>query len=147
MMKVQNYSNHTKWNPFFHFVVMPLLTLNLIEHVVRVFTSSEAERWDQGFWALFSVVLILLAISIRLMILTVQDRVIRLEERLRYREILDPEIAVKAAELPIGQTIALRFASNEELGTLIERVLAGELRSPKEIKMAVKDWKGDYLRA
>ncbi len=146
-MKVQNYSNHTKWNPFFHFVVMPLLTLNLIEHVVRVFTSSEAERWDQGFWALFSVVLILLAISIRLMILTVQDRVIRLEERLRYREILDPEIAVKAAELPIGQTIALRFASNEELGTLIERVLAGELRSPKEIKMAVKDWKGDYLRA
>lgn len=146
-MKVQNYSNHTKWNPFFHFVVMPLLTLNLIEHVVRVFTSSEAERWDQGFWALFSVVLILLAISIRLMILTVQDRVIRLEERLRYREILDPEIAVKAAELPIGQIIALRFASNEELGTLIERVLAGELRSPKEIKMAVKDWKGDYLRA
>lgn len=146
-MKVQNYSNHTMWNPFFHFVVMPLLTLNLIEHVVRVFTSSEAERWDQGFWALFSVVLILLAISIRLMILTVQDRVIRLEERLRYREILDPEIAVKAAELPIGQTIALRFASNEELGTLIERVLAGELRSPKEIKMAVKDWKGDYLRA
>lgn len=146
-MKVQNYSNHTMWNPFFHFVVMPLLTLNLIEHVVRVFTSSEAERWDQGFWALFSVVLILLAISIRLMILTVQDRVIRLEERLRYREILDPEIAVKAAELPIGQIIALRFASNEELGTLIERVLAGELRSPKEIKMAVKDWKGDYLRA
>lgn len=146
-MKVQNYSNHTMWNPFFHFVVMPLLTLNLIEHVVRVFTSSEAERWDQGFWALFSVVLILMAISIRLMILTVQDRVIRLEERLRYREILDPEIAVKAAELPIGQIIALRFASNEELGTLIERVLAGELRSPKEIKMAVKDWKGDYLRA
>ncbi len=146
-MKVQNYSNHTMWNPFFHFVVMPLLTLNLIEHVVRIFTVSAPERWDQGFWALFSVVLILMAISIRLMILTVQDRVIRLEERLRYREILDPEIAVKAAELPIGQIIALRFASNEELGTLIERVLAGELRSPKEIKMAVKDWKGDYLRA
>ncbi len=142
----QNYSNHTRWNPLFHFVLVPLLVLNLLNHVVRIFTSSGTERWEQGFWAGFSVVLILLALVARLMAMTVQDRVIRLEERLRYRELLSPELAAKASDLSVGQIIALRFASDAELPGLVERTLNGEFAKPKDIKLAIKHWRGDYLR-
>lgn len=142
----QNYSNHTRWYPLFHFVLIPLLVLNLLDHVVRIFTSGGTERWEQAFWAVFSVVLILLALTARLMAIRVQDRVIRLEERLRYRELLSPELATKASQLQIGQIIALRFASDAELQGLVERTLNGEFAKPKEIKLAIKTWRGDYLR-
>ena len=146
MADQQNYSNHTRWYPLFHFVLIPLLVLNLLDHVVRIFTNAGAERWDQVFWSVFSLVLILLALAARLMAMTVQDRVIRLEERLRYREILSPELAVRASELPVSQIIALRFASDAELAELVERTLNGEFAKPKEIKLAIKDWRGDHLR-
>ena len=142
----QNYSNHTRWSTLFHFILMPLLLLNLLDHVVRIFTSVGSERWEQAFWSVFSIALILLALSARLMAITVQDRVIRLEERLRYREILSPELAAKVSDLPVGQIVALRFASDAELQGLVERTLNGEFAKPKEIKQAIKNWRGDYLR-
>ena len=144
----QNYSNHTRWFPLFHFVVMPLLLLNLLSHIVRLFLAApESGRKILAFWVLLSLVLILLALASRRMALTVQDRVIRLEERLRYREVLSADLAARAADLPIGQIIALRFASDGELGGLVERTLNGEFAKPKDIKLAIKDWRGDYLRA
>ena len=146
MEKTQNYSNHTRWFPLMHFVIMPLLLLNLIEHVVRIFLATGAERWEQAFWSLFGVVLILLAIAARLQALKAQDRIIRLEERLRYKEILSQDLAQRASNLPIGQIIALRFASDGELGDLVTQVLDGKLNTQKEIKMAVKNWRADYLR-
>ncbi len=143
----QNYSNHTRFFPLFHFVVIPLLLLNFLDHVVRIFTNVGSERWEQAFWAVFSIVLILLAFSARVMALKVQDRVIRLEERLRYRDVLSADLAAKASDLSVGQIIALRFASDAELGGLVERALNGEFAKPKDIKLAIKDWRGDYLRA
>ena len=125
---------------------MPLLLLNFLDHVVRIFTNVGSERWEQAFWAVFSIVLILLAFSARVMALKVQDRVIRLEERLRYRDVLLADLAAKASDLPVGQIIALRFASDAELGGLVERALNGELAKPKDIKLVIKDWRGDYLR-
>ncbi len=147
MAETQNYSNHTRWFPLFHFVVVPLLLLNLLEHLVRIYLNTGAERWEQAYWALFSVVLILLAGVARLMAVKVQDRVIRLEERLRYRELLSAETAAKASELPVEQIVALRFASDGELNDLVNQVLDGKLTTQKEIKMAIKNWRGDYLRA
>jgi hypothetical protein len=148
MADTQNYSNHTRWFPLFHFVVLPLLLLNLIEHLVRIYLAAgSSERWQQGFWALFAFVLLLFALAARMMALKVQDRVIRLEERLRYKELLSAELAAKASDLPVDQMIALRFASDEELQDLAEQVLDGKLSTQKEIKMAVKNWRGDYLRA
>ena len=147
MADTQSYANHTRWFPFFHFVVMPLLLLNFFDHVVRIFTNVGSERWEQAFWAVFSIVLILLAFSARVMALKVQDRVIRLEERLRYRDVLSADLAAKASDLSVGQIIALRFASDAELGGLVERALNGEFAKPKDIKLAIKDWRGDYLRA
>jgi Family of unknown function (DUF6526) len=147
MADQQTYANHTRWFPLFHFVVMPLLLLNFLSHLVRLFMAEPySGRKALAFWVLFSLVLILLGLVARLMALKVQDRVIRLEERLRYRELLSPDLAAKASDLPVSQIIALRFASDHELPGLIERVLKGELKTNKEIKLAVKNWRGDHLR-
>jgi hypothetical protein len=143
MAEIQNYSNHTRWYPLFHFVVMPLLILNFLSHLVRMFM---APSWAMGFWTLLSITLILLAIASRLQALKAQDRTIRLEERLRYREILSPELASRASDMRVGAIIALRFASDAELSALVTQVLDGKLTTSKEIKMAINSWRADHLR-
>ena len=95
---------------------------------------------------MLGLTLILLAFASRLQALKAQDRVIRLEERLRYLELLSPELAKRARQLSTGQVVALRFASDEELPGLAERTLNGEFAKTKEIKQAIKNWRGDYLR-
>ena len=146
-MAEQTYSNHTRWYPLFHFVVMPLLVLNLLSHIVRLYLAPpESGRKTLAFWTLLSFTLILLALASRLQALKAQDRVIRLEERLRFREVLSPELAKRADALRTGQIIALRFAPDEELAGLVERTLNGEFAKTKDIKLAIKNWRGDYLR-
>jgi len=146
-MAEQNYSNHTRWYPLFHFVVMPLLVLNLLSHLVRLFLAApESGRKALAFWTVLSLALILLALASRLQALKAQDRVIRLEERLRYREVLSPELVKKAEGLRTGQIISLRFAPDDELAGLVERTLNGEFAKTKEIKQAIKNWRADYLR-
>lgn len=142
-MAEQNYSNHTRWYPLFHFVVMPLLALNFLSHLVRLIMTPS---WSLFFWTILGVALILLALTARLQALKAQDRVIRLEERLRYRELLPAELAQRASGLRTGQIIALRFASDEELPGLVERTLNGEFAKNKEIKQAIKNWRADHLR-
>ena len=148
MPENQNYSNHTRWYPLFHFVVMPLLLLNFLSHLVRLFLAApESGRKILAFWVLLSFTLILFALATRLTAMKVQDRVIRLEERLRYHRLLGSDLAARAENLPIGQIIALRFASDAELGGMVERALNGEFAKTKDIKLAIKEWRGDYLRA
>ena len=143
MAEEQTYKNHVRWYPLFHFVVIPLLTLTFLSHLVRFFM---APSWALAFWAVLGLTLILLAFASRLQALKAQDRVIRLEERLRYLELLSPELAKRARQLSTGQVVALRFASDEELPGLAERTLNGEFAKTKEIKQAIKNWRGDYLR-
>ena len=143
-MESQNYSNHTRWYPLFHFVLMPLLVLNLLSHLVRLVMDPSV---NLAFWVVLSIALLLLAFTSRLMALQVQNRVIRLEERLRYRELLPPDLYKRAEALSVGQIVALRFASDGELAGLIDRSLNGEFGKNNEIKLAVKNWRGDYLRA
>ena len=143
----QNYSNHTRWYPLFHFVVMPLLLLNFLDHLVRIFTNAGDARFDQVGWTVLGLTLILLALAARLMILTVQDRVIQLEERLRYAGLLSPELNARCSGLTRGQIIALRFAHDDELSGLVERTLNGDFATTKDIKLAVKNWRADDLRA
>lgn len=95
---------------------------------------------------LLAIGLILLSLAARLQALKAQDRVIRLEERLRYQAVLPNDLAQEAAKLKTGQMIALRFASDAELPQLVEKTLNGELQTSKEIKLAIKNWRGDYLR-
>lgn len=143
MPTTQNYKNHIRWYPLVHFILSPLLTINLIWQSVRLYQESS---WDRGESVLLAAALIILSVAARLQALAAQDRVIRLEERLRYSMILSTGLAARAAELPTKQMIALRFAGDDELPKLVERTLGGEFKTNKEIKLAIRNWRGDYLR-
>jgi Family of unknown function (DUF6526) len=143
MAEQQNYANHVRWFPLVHFVIMPLLLLNLLSHIVRLFMNPSV---GLAFWVLLSILLILMVLAARLQALKAQDRIIRLEERLRYHRLLGSELAAKAENLAVAQIIALRFASDDELSGLVERTLNGEFAKPKDIKLAIQNWRGDDLR-
>ncbi|MGB7210238.1 MAG: DUF6526 family protein [Pyrinomonadaceae bacterium] len=143
MAETQNYQNHVRWFPLVHFVIFPMLAINLIWAIVCVVMEFD---WHRVQFLLLSLGVVLVSLAARLQALRAQDRVIRLEERLRYKDVLSPELADKAYGLRTSQIIGLRFASDHELTGLIERVLSGELKTNKEIKLAVQNWRGDYLR-
>ena len=143
MEEQQTYATHTRWFPLVHFVIMPLLLITLIYQIVRTYQEPS---WDRGMSILFVLIVVLVTLSARLQALKAQDRLIRLEETLRYRELLSPELAQKASEMQVGKMISLRFASNEELPDLVAQVIDGKLSSSKEIKTAIKQWRGDHFR-
>ncbi len=91
--------------------------------------------------------LILLALSVRMMAMTVQDRVIRLEERLRMRALLPADLQPRIDEFAVAQLVSLRFASDEELPALAREVLEKRIEDRKAIKQMVKRWRADHLRA
>lgn len=140
----QNYQNHTRWNPFVHFVITPLLIGLVIWALVCVIMEFE---WFRVQIFLLAIGAAMLSLAARVQALTVQNRIIRLEERLRYKELLPAEVASRAHDLPLVNIIALRFASDAELPRLVSRVLSGELKTAKEIKLAIKNWRPDHLRA
>jgi Family of unknown function (DUF6526) len=143
MSEQQSYQNHTRWYPLVHFIVSPILLFNLVWQAVRLYQEPS---WDRAEFVLLSIGLVLLSLAARLQALKAQDRVVRLEERLRYKELLPKDLAEKASNLRTGQMIALRFASDEELPELVQKTLNGEFKTSKEIKLAVNNWRGDYLR-
>lgn len=102
---------------------------------------------ERGIWVVMSILFIVMMVAARLQTLTVQNRVIRLEEKQRYQKLLTGESLENAKKLNLSQIIALRFASDAELAGLIRQVSDGKLTTSKEIKLAIKDWRGDHLRA
>jgi hypothetical protein len=143
MAETQTYQNHTRFFPLVHFVIFPILLFNLIWQSVRLYQEPS---WDRAEWVLMAIVFVAMSVAARLQALKAQDRVIRLEERLRYKELLSKDLADKASNLSTSQMIALRFASDAELPDLAQKVVNGELATSKDIKLAVKNWRGDYLR-
>lgn len=139
----QSYANHTRWHPPFHFFVMPVLLINVIWTIVDCVRHP---TWNCHWWIVVSVALVLLGFLARTYSLKVQDRIIRLEEQLRYQRLLSADLAKQAASLDLGQIIALRFAADEELEGLVREVLAGKFTKPAEIKQAIKHWRADHLR-
>jgi Family of unknown function (DUF6526) len=96
---------------------------------------------------LVAAALLLGMLYARLFALAVQDRVIRLEERVRYERILPEELRWRADELTVNQFVSLRFASDDELPQLMRKVLDDKLTERKAIKQLIKNWRPDYLRA
>ena len=143
MSEQQTYQNHTRYFPLVHFVLFPLFLFNLIWQAVMLY---QYPSWDRAEMVVVAFGLIALSVAARLQALKAQDRVIRLEEGLRFNQILPKDLLQKASSLKTSQLIALRFASDEELPNLIERALNGEFKDNKEIKLAIKNWRGDYLR-
>ena len=143
MAETQNYQNHVRFFPLVHFILFPVLFFNLIWQSVKLYLEPS---WDRGEMILLALVFIAMNVAARVQALRAQDRVIRLEESLRYQRVLSPDLALQAEQLPTGSKIALRFASDEELPELVQKAINGEFANTKEIKLAIKNWRGDYLR-
>ena len=144
-MAEQSFANHMKLVPAFHFFVLPVLVLNFVQSIYRFVHLGF--RWDGFVGVLTALALVILAFTARLFALRVQDRVIRLEERLRLGRLLPDDLQPRIDEFTTGQLVALRFASDEELPILARRVLHDKVTDLKSIKQSVKNWRADYLRA
>ena len=144
-MAEQNFANHGKFFPPFHFFVIPVLSINLVR-VLFVWIKSGFSLG--GFLqVLVAIALPLGFLSARVMALKVQDRVIRLEEQLRFERLLPAELKARIGEFSVDQCIALRFACDAELPQLARKVLDDKVIERKAIKKMVANWKPDYLRA
>jgi uncharacterized protein DUF6526 len=140
----QTYKSHVRFFPPFHFFVVPVLLINVLVAGWLLYRFPSA----MGAWNLIVAVALLTgALVARIMVLAVQDRVIRLEMRLRMREALPADLQARIPEITREQCIGLRFASDAELPGLVRRVLAGDLKTAGDIKKQVAQWQGDYLRA
>jgi hypothetical protein len=144
-MTEQNFENHGKIVPVFHFFAIPVFVTNFVWSLFRM------KQLEFSFAGIFGVILaaalVILVFEARLFALAVQDRVIRLEERLRYAQVLPADLQTRAGELSTGQIVALRFACDAELPALMRKVLDEKLVQRKAIKQLIKTWKPDYQRA
>jgi Family of unknown function (DUF6526) len=138
----QTLANHVRLDPPYHYFVLPVLAISWIISVVFLVRHP-------GFlhvWiVVFNTALVVAVIRSRQYALKVQDRVIRLEERLRLATLLSDSLRPQIAKLSEGQFIALRFASDAEVPALVERTLSANLL-PADIKKAIQHWRPDYWR-
>ncbi len=144
MSQPQTFKNHAKFVPTFHFFVAPVFLLNIVWSIVRVVRSFS---FGTIVSLLVAIALFLLALTARLFALTVQDRVIRLEMRLRMQQVLPPDLTPRIPEFTVSQLVALRFASDAEMPDLARKVLQENLTERKAIKAMVRNWQPDHLRA
>jgi Family of unknown function (DUF6526) len=135
MPQTQNFANHAKIVPVFHYVVLPILAVNLFSSIFGLVRSIR------------TAALFLLALYARMFALAVQDRVIRLEMQLRLQNLLPADLRARIPEFTASQLVALRFASDAELPDLARKVLAENLRERKAIKQLIRNWQPDNLRA
>ncbi len=144
-MEQQNVKNHVKVVPGFLYFVLPVLILNLGWAVANLIRNGFSLA---GLVAVLTAAALILGFFYaRTFALRVQDRVIRLEERLRYERVLPADLLARVGELTVAQMIALRFASDQELPGLTRKVLDEKLADGKAIKGMVADWRADHLRA
>lgn len=140
----QNYANHARYVPGYHAATFLFVLANLVWSVVQLFRQHFAPA--SVFALLVAVVLVQLFWYVRVFASTNQDRIIRLEMRLRMEKLLPPDLAARFEEFSVPQLVALRFAGDGELPALARKVLAERTADPRLIKEQIGDWKGDYLR-
>jgi hypothetical protein len=144
MSQPQSFENHARFVPLFHFFAFPIAAINMFWALYRAFTRPSG---DTVVAALLGMALVAMFFAVRTFALTVQDRVIRLEMRLRLRELLPADLAPRIPEFTRGQLVAMRFAGDVELPALARRVLDEGLQDKKAIKRMIKHWQADNLRA
>ncbi len=139
-MNTQNYNNHARMHPIYHYVLSLLVLGGLIASIVYLFKAEDK---------FLGVILIVMELSLlvtfallRMYPLKAQDRAIRAEENLRYYVLTGKLLD---GRLTTGQIVALRFAPDEELPLLVEQAATENLK-PKEIKQAITNWKADHYR-
>jgi len=145
----QSYAHHTRWDPIFHFFLIPVFVVGVIMSLIHFFAHlKESDLRDDihsFLIILFFVALLLLVFKVRLYSLKVQDRVIRLEERLRLTQLCPERLRSRIPEITENQLCGLRFASDAELPQLAERALNEKL-TRKQIKQAIQSWRADNFR-
>jgi hypothetical protein len=139
----QSFENHARIVPGYHRWATALLVLPTLYFIYR---TAFDFTFDRLALLLFAVGVLLTAFYARFFPLRAQDRVIRLEERLRLERVLPADLRSRVAELTTRQLVALRFASDEEVPDLVRRVLGGELAGRNDIKRAVRSWRADDQR-
>jgi hypothetical protein len=140
----QSYQSHAKFVPLYHFVTLPILLVNVLLMGWNVVGGPSLE----SAWALLmAIALFLAALFGRVFALKVQDRVIRLEERLRLRELLPAELKGRVNEFTAEQLIAIRFASDAEVADLAAVVLRENPAKRDAVKKLIKSWRADDARA
>ncbi|HEY0796787.1 MAG TPA: DUF6526 family protein [Acidisarcina sp.] len=142
--KPQNYANHARFDPWFHFTLAPILIFLLISGVVGIVRANH-NRHQHIVIAVGAFLLLWIVVRARTYSLRVQDRVIRLEERIRLSVLLPDPLRGRIPELTVQQLVALRFASDVEVPTLVEKTLAENLE-PKAIKKSIQSWRPDHFR-
>jgi uncharacterized protein DUF6526 len=139
----QSFENHAKLVPGYHYVITALVFFFLIMSVIRLIQGPSLETFERVLWP---IALFMVAFYARVFPLGVQDRLIRLEERMRMERVLPDDLQPRIGELTTDQLIGLRFAPDEELPGLARRVLDGELSTRKSIKQAIEGWRADQQR-
>ena len=139
----QNFANHRRIVPPYHIGIFGILAINLIWRIVQLVRLTS---WQSLLDLLVAFAILGLSLYARTFALTVQDRVIRLEMRLRLMGILPADLKGRIEELTRDQFIALRFASDAEMADLMREVLTNDIRNRDEIKRRIKNWTPDYLR-
>ncbi len=143
MSKPQSAESHAMTVPMYHYVTFSLI---FIPTVYFMYVSVTAFSVQSAMTATFAVGVVFATVFARLFPLGVQDRVIRMEERLRLARVLPAEMHGDIESITTGILIGLRFAPDEELEDLVRRVQSGELSDRKAVKMAVKNWRADHHR-
>jgi hypothetical protein len=138
----QSHANHARLDPPFHFVLLPLA---LAAIVLSIIALVQRPGLRSALWVVLAIGLAMIVTRTRIYALKVQDRVIRLEERLRLAMLLPEAARARIGELTESQLIALRFASDAELPALAVRALNEGLTS-KQIKSSIQSWRADYFR-
>ena len=141
-MAEQSYKSHTRWLPAFHFFAVPVLLINTINELRHLVANpSRSTAWT----ALVAAALLTVAFLARTQALQAQNRVIRLEMRLRLQQLLAADHMSRFNELTVPQLVALRFASDDELPALVGAVLKDGTKQA-DIKKMIKQWQPDYCR-
>jgi len=139
----QTYANHVRWHPPFHFFVMPVAIAVLVMSIVNVVKHYDVlEAW---ILLLLGIMTPVAALLIRVNPLRAQDRLIRLEERMRLESLLKEPLRSRIGELKPSQLVALRFACDGEIPGLVEKTLKQNMQA-KEIKRAIATWRADDFR-
>jgi hypothetical protein len=140
----QSYANHRQFYPLFHFVVFPILFINLLVQLWVLYRHPN--RWSV--WnVIVAFAFVAFSWTARTMVLRVQDRLIILEERMRLGRLLPEDLRSRVGELKNGQLIATRFCDDAEVPELCRAILNGEVKGREEIKRRIKTWRPDYMRA
>jgi len=141
-MKEQNFKNHSKWVPGYHFVSFLIILILLVGSIRNLVVFSDGNKYVSTLLVLISFALFFMFFFLRVFALRAQDRVIRSEENFRHYLLTGKQLP---STLNIRQVIGLRFAADEEFPALVEKAVK-ENMSEKDIKKAIKKWKMDPYR-